>query len=99
MAINIQNFGPNSAMIEYSNSDWVSLMDLIDGFITTHGWTKVSDDASGATGVVAPAKAYKSTNSDGVSEKEIIIGLLNDENLAVLVMENYNPVDDTYENL
>lgn len=98
MTISLNVTGSNSAMIEYSNDTWDNMLDLIDGFVTSHGWTKISDDASGASGMTGAAKAYKSLNNDGVTEKQIIIGEETSKP-NIYAVENFNPADSTYENL
>jgi len=87
MTISLTATGDNSAMIEYSNDTWQNLMDLIDTFLTTHGWTQTKDTFvyTGMTG----ARVYEALNKDGVTKKTMAVAYLATGYLGTIVFESF----------
>lgn len=93
MTISLNPTGPNSAMIEYSNDTWQNLLDLIDSFLTSHGWTRTKNTFvyGGMTG----AKVFEALDKDGVAKKTMVVAYLSTGFLGTIVFESFNPSGTT----
>ena len=97
MTISLNSTGPNSAMIEYSNDTWQNLMNLIDTFLTGHGWTQTKDTFvySGMTG----ARVYEALDKDPATKKTMVVAYLNTGFLGTIIFESFNPAGTTGVNM
>jgi len=89
MTISLTATGTNSAMIEYSVDTWQNLMDLINTFLTTHGWTQTKDTFVLAT--TTGARAYEALDKDGVSKKTMVVAYLAAGYLGTVVYQSFDP--------
>lgn len=92
--ITVTSTGVNSSILEYTNNElYANILDAIHQFVITHGQTYADTTSAPQTaGAYSYNRAYKCLNVDGITYKQMVIGVytLVYSGICVRTMENYD---------